>query len=107
LNVSETSPPRIAAVHQELELPQSGSLSVDAGTNVTTVTGNSLSIRCNATGFPVPQITWSKDGTSLSAKGPVYVLPTLEPSDSGRYQCIATNVDGVDTQDIRIHVLGK
>lgn len=55
----------------------------------------------------MPQITWSKDGTSLSAKGPVYVLPTLEPSDSGRYQCIATNVDGVDTQDIRIHVLGK
>lgn len=55
----------------------------------------------------MPQITWSKDGTSLSAKGPVYVLPTLKPSDSGRYQCIATNVDGVDTQDIRIHVLGK
>lgn len=82
-------------------------MSVDAGTNVTTVTGNSLSIRCNATGFPVPQITWSKDGTSLSAKGPVYVLSTLKPSDSGRYQCIATNVDGVDTQDIRIHVLGK
>ena len=55
----------------------------------------------------MPQITWSKDGTSLSANGPVYVWPTLKPSDSGRYQCIATNVDGVDTQDIRIHVLGK
>ena len=55
----------------------------------------------------MPQITWSKDGTSLSAKGPVYVLPTLKPSDCGQYQCIATNVDGVDTQDIRIHVLGK
>lgn len=55
----------------------------------------------------MPQITWSKDGTSLGAKGPAYVLLTLKPSDSGRYQCIATNVDGVDTKDIRIHVLGK
>ena len=104
---SETSSPKISTVHRSLKLLQSGSFPVDVGTNVTTVTGNTLSIRCNATGIPVPQITWSKGGSLLDAKGPVYILSLLTSSDSGLYQCTATNVDGAVNQDIRIDVLGK
>ena len=104
---SETSSPRIFAVDKSLKLLDSGSFTVDVGSNVTAVTRNALSIRCNATGIPAPQITWSKDGSLLDATGPVYVLGSLSSTNSGHYQCTASNIDGADVQDIQIVVLGK
>lgn len=105
--LSETSSPVISTADEPLQILQSGSFTVDVGSSVTTVTGNALSLRCNATGVPTPQIAWSKDGSSLDAKGPLYVLSSLSSSDSGRYQCTASNIDGTDKQDIFINVLGK
>ena len=105
--LSETSSPVISAADQPLQFLQSGSFLVDVGSSVTTVAGNALSIRCNTTGIPKPQITWSKDGISLSAEGTLLVLSSLSSSDSGQYQCTASNIDGVDKQDMRINVLGK
>lgn len=107
IDLLETLSPKISAADQSLKILQSGSFTVDVGSNVTTVTRNALSIRCNATGVPSPQITWSKDGSLLEATGPVYILQSLVLSDSGHYQCTASNVDGSDVQDIRIDVLGK
>lgn len=104
---SETSSPVISTADKSLQMLQSGSFTVDVGSSVTTVAGNALSIRCSATGVPTPQIVWSKDGSSLDAKGPLYTLSSLTSSDSGRYQCVASNIDGADQQDIRINVLGK
>lgn len=104
---SETSSPVISTADQPLQIFQSGSFTVDVGSSVTTVTGNALSIRCNATGVPTPQIAWSKDGSSLDAKRPLYILRSLASSDSGRYQCTASNIDGADKQDVQINVLGK
>lgn len=80
---------------------------VDVGSSVTTVAGNALSLRCNATGVPTPQITWSKDGIPLDVKGSLYILNSLSAFDSGLYQCVASNIDGVDKEDIQIVVLGK
>lgn len=104
---SETSSPVISTADKSLQILQSGSFTVDVGSSVTTVAGNALSIRCNATGVPTPQIVWSKDGSSLDAKGSLFILSSLNSSDSGRYQCVASNIDGADKQDIRIDVLGK
>ena len=88
-------------------LLQSGSFTVDVGSNVTAVTSIALSIRCNATGTPAPMITWRKDGSLLKAKGALLVLLSLSVTDSGRYQCTASNVNGADVQGLRIEVLGK
>ena len=86
---------------------QSGSFTVDVGLSVTTVARNAISIRCNASGVPTPQISWSKDGRSLDSRGSLYIISSLALSDSGQYQCTASNIDGADYQDIRINVLGK
>ncbi len=104
---SETSSPVISTADQPLQILESGSFTVDVGSSVTTVTGNALSIRCNANGVPTPHIAWSKDSSSLDAKGPLYILSSLTTSDSGRYQCTASNIDGADEQDIQINVLGN
>ncbi|XP_068741513.1 hemicentin-1-like isoform X2 [Montipora capricornis] len=105
VTVKETSPPKISAVFSSLKLFEGGSFKVNVGSNVTTVTRNSLSIRCNTTGVPPPEVTWSKDGALLETKGPVFVLSSLSTTDSGRYRCTASNVDGSDAKDIRIDVL--
>lgn len=103
----ETSSPIISTADQSLQILQSGSFTVDVGSSVTTVARNALSIRCNATGVPTPQIYWSKDGRSLDTRGTLHIISSLVLSDSGRYQCTASNIDGADNQDIRINVLGK
>lgn len=105
--VSETSSPVISTADQSLQILQSGSFIVDVGSSVTIVARNALSIRCNASGVPTPQISWSKDGRSLDTRGSLYTISSLALSDSGRYQCTASNIDGADNQDIRINVLGK
>ncbi|XP_068686464.1 hemicentin-2-like isoform X2 [Montipora foliosa] len=53
---------------------------------------------CNASGNPLPEITWSKRHNSslLNAHFGVLVIKTIKKTDSGEYQCNATNGIGED-----------
>ena len=53
---------------------------------------------CNARGNPLPEITWSKRHNSslLNAHDGVLVIKTIKKTDSGEYQCNATNGIGED-----------
>jgi len=84
---------------------------VDAPQTQNVTTGESFMLTCNATGYPVPKIEWRQNGTSYTIRDPsvVTIAPTEElqstssvitvtnaaTSDTGLYQCVATN--GVDT----------
>lgn len=105
--LSETSAPLISRVSQPLQILNSGSFTVDVGSIVTTVAGNGLFLRCNTKGVPTPKIIWSKDSIPLNVEGSLYILKSLSASDSGSYQCVASNIDGADKEDIQIVVLGK
>ncbi|XP_033105528.1 hemicentin-1-like isoform X2 [Anneissia japonica] len=65
--------------------------------------GKDMNLRCPATGTPVPDFYWFKDGQPVS--GPRFNIKrdgTLQikdvvRTDSGSYQCLATNVAGNTT----------
>ncbi|XP_066141086.1 papilin isoform X3 [Euwallacea fornicatus] len=71
--------------------------------NITTIdqkypTGSNVQIRCDAYGYPPPQVQWYKDGVPLYSSGRFAISEThtltitsAEKSDSGRYQCEANN----------------
>ena len=84
------------------------------------IAGGSFSLICLATGYPVPNIMWTEDGTSffmnnrrivstiegLRSSSSVLTITNALVSDSGLYQCIANNVLGADTADAEVIVRG-
>ena len=82
--------------------------------------GKSFLLTCNATGYPVPSIEWTLNGTShvirnssvatiiptegLQSNTSILVVSDAMVNDTGIYQCIATNVVNNDTQDANVTV---
>ena len=82
--------------------------------------GQSFILTCSATGYPVPSIEWTLNGTvNIIADPPVIIINVVEGlrsntsvlvvsdamvNDTGMYQCIATNVVNTDTQDANVTV---
>ncbi|XP_027764587.1 basement membrane-specific heparan sulfate proteoglycan core protein, partial [Empidonax traillii] len=63
--------------------------------------GSAAVLPCLASGFPVPEITWSKLEGELPAgarvEGNVLTLPAVRPEDGGVYTCTASNHRGQET----------
>ncbi|XP_016158848.1 PREDICTED: basement membrane-specific heparan sulfate proteoglycan core protein [Ficedula albicollis] len=63
--------------------------------------GSAAVLPCLASGFPVPEITWSKLEGELPAgarvQGNVLTLPAVRPEDAGVYTCVAANHRGQQT----------
>ena len=84
--------------------------------------GQSFTLICTATGYPVPTIEWRQNGTSYTIRDPsvititstngqgsnssVITVTNATTSDTGLYQCVATNVVDNDTQDATVIVQG-
>ena len=76
--------------------------------------GSSFKQTCEVTGYPLPSIIWSKDGSS---KVPFnYLDPDnnrtlwmkkVKVQDSGNYNCIATNSVGKTSESLRLTVIGQ
>ncbi|XP_072244443.1 hemicentin-1 [Leuresthes tenuis] len=64
--------------------------------------GSHVALLCEATGVPVPSITWLKDGTPIesslqwqwSIRGNRLELGPLSLSHAGKYTCVAKNSEG-------------
>ena len=56
--------------------------------------GESVSFSCQADGQPRPRLSWSKEGGSVSVRGPQLVIARVRKEDAGRYTCQATNTLG-------------
>ena len=85
--------------------------------------GNAFMLTCNATGFSVPAIMWRQNGTSYNIRDPSVITVTITHglqsrssilnvtnaivSDTGLYQCVATNVVNTVMQNATIIVQGK
>ncbi|XP_078379808.1 hemicentin-1-like isoform X8 [Oculina patagonica] len=54
--------------------------------------GNNLTLHCNATGNPTPNITWTKDGSStVLHQGETYSMVNIQRQAAGDYKCTAWN----------------
>ena len=73
--------------------------------NVTKTEGENITLHCNATGYPPPTLSWTKDGSdisnnsriSFSADKKQLAITKASRVDSGAYRCVASNSLGNDT----------
>ncbi|XP_052503745.1 LOW QUALITY PROTEIN: hemicentin-2 [Budorcas taxicolor] len=81
--------------------------------NVSGMAGQSLTLECDASGFPAPEITWLKNGRQIPAVGGHRLLdgaralhfPRIQEGDSGLYSCRAENQAGAAQRDFDLLVL--
>uniref|UniRef100_F6QD70 Hemicentin 2 n=1 Tax=Ornithorhynchus anatinus TaxID=9258 RepID=F6QD70_ORNAN len=71
-----------------------GPLVVNASVNQTAL------LPCESEGFPLPLVTWRKDGILLAPGTPRY---KLNPQDAGSYLCLASSSAGSDRQGRDLH----
>ena len=69
-------------------------------------------ITCKAEGTPIPEITWSRNGTVVSStqfRGRVSTLmfTPQEAEDFGVYVCMANNVLGTASRNVTVQLLGN
>lgn len=54
--------------------------------------GDSLSLSCEAEGFPLPTVKWAFDGQTLfESNGRVLNLSNIQTSQGGNYTCMLLN----------------
>ncbi|XP_034531212.1 hemicentin-1 [Notolabrus celidotus] len=81
--------------------------------NVSVVVKNPVALSCEASGIPLPAITWLKDGRPIKASSSVRVLSGGRSlrlmhaaiEDAGRYTCMVSNVAGEEKKDFDLDIL--
>uniref|UniRef100_A0A7N5KTI0 Hemicentin 2 n=1 Tax=Ailuropoda melanoleuca TaxID=9646 RepID=A0A7N5KTI0_AILME len=81
--------------------------------NLSGMAGQSLTLECDANGFPAPEIVWFKDGQPIPETGRHRLLdkpwalhfPRIQEGDSGLYSCRAENQAGTAQRDFDLLVL--
>ncbi|XP_030135337.4 hemicentin-1 [Taeniopygia guttata] len=81
--------------------------------NISTVEKNPISLVCEASGIPLPTITWLKNGLPITLNSSVRILSggrtlRLSPvgvADEGHYTCVVTNAAGEARKDFYLSVL--
>ncbi|KAM9212162.1 hemicentin-1 [Dugong dugon] len=81
--------------------------------NISVVEKNSVSLACEASGIPLPSITWLKDGWPVSLSSSVRVLSggrtvrlmQTKREDAGQYTCVVRNAAGEERKSFELAVL--
>ena len=76
----------------------------------TTTEGNGVTLSCNATGNPKPTMSWTRNGSpvdttnnsgfSFSEGKKQLTITNVNRTDSGEYQCVASNKLGNDKSNV-------
>ena len=98
---------------QTVESYDGQSVSASVGDSIRAVPETTITVQCDASGFPRPTITWTKDGQPLSEGGRIAIfrngslsISSALASDSGEYSCIARNRLGENEVSSTIRVVG-
>ena len=69
--------------------------------------GNNVTLYCNATGNPPPEVAWIRSGKVL-VKDSAYIMSAIKRNQTGIYECMAWNGIGNNfTANCSLHVLCK
>ncbi|KAJ8035227.1 Titin [Holothuria leucospilota] len=73
---------------------------------MTATRGAPLELKCSVNGYPIPNITWYKDGkqldpqagynTTFSEGVAMLTTQTIKEGDQGMFSCVAVNPEGDD-----------
>ncbi|KAM8995979.1 hemicentin-2 isoform 2-T2 [Ara ararauna] len=82
-------------------------------TNISVSLQGSLTLTCEATGAPLPTVTWSRDGSPITPSrhtrvlsgGWLLRLTHARAQDGGHYSCLASNVAGEARRHFYVEVL--
>ncbi|CAK6976218.1 leucine-rich repeat%2C immunoglobulin-like domain and transmembrane domain-containing protein 3b [Scomber scombrus] len=85
-----------------------------AATRVISPLGSNVILRCDATGYPTPTLTWIKTSASavmqesprVGVRWSVISLNGLSYKDAGEYRCQARNMAGIAEAPIKLKVVG-
>ena len=67
---------------------------------------SSLKFICSLSGFPTPEILWTKDGVNRGNKNTL-TINRVSYEDAGQYKCSAKNSEGKSESAFHITVTGK
>ncbi|KAM7087896.1 LOW QUALITY PROTEIN: hemicentin-2 [Ciconia maguari] len=82
-------------------------------TNVSVSLHRALTLTCEATGIPLPTVTWSWDGSPVTPSKHIHMLSggwllrlsRARAQDAGHYSCLASNVAGEARRHFHVEVL--
>lgn len=84
---------------------------------LTAIEGNLITLLCESSGIPPPNLTWKKKGSLVlaDAAGRVHILSggrrlqisIAEKADAGLYTCVAYNVAGIAKKEYNLQVYSK
>lgn len=106
---SVPSPPEIIRTGvKDVQVYDSRSVKVVAGSKVVTINGNNVTLSCPVHGFPTPSIQWRKGDVLLGEEESILTLLDAEVNDSGQYTCTATSslVEFYDSATTNLTVIG-
>ena len=70
--------------------------------------GDSVTLSCNATGIPLPMVSWIKvDGHMTVSNGNELVITNINRSEAGQYRCEVSNECGNASETTTIEVQCK
>ena len=65
--------------------------------------GETVTLKCLATGFPEPQIAWTRKGKSgFIINNMIINFDYIKTSDEDIYECIANNSLGIAVKEVKI-----
>ena len=80
---------------------------INPGLKNQSVTYNSsLRFKCSLSGFPTPEILWTRDGLNLSNNN-TFTINRVSYGDAGQYKCSAKNIGGNPESAFHLTVTGK
>ncbi|XP_068126578.1 leucine-rich repeat, immunoglobulin-like domain and transmembrane domain-containing protein 3 [Hyperolius riggenbachi] len=104
---------------QKAELEQCLKPSVmTSATKITSPLGSNVLLRCDATGYPTPQLTWSRMNSTATNYTVIQESPTdgvrwsilsmngISYKDAGEYRCKAKNLAGISEASVAVVVVG-
>ncbi|XP_072220931.1 leucine-rich repeat, immunoglobulin-like domain and transmembrane domain-containing protein 3b [Leuresthes tenuis] len=99
----------------QAELSRCMRLSVQpAATRVISPLGSNVILRCDASGYPTPTLTWIKtssysvmqESTRVGVRWSIISLNGISYKDAGEYRCQARNMAGTSEAPIKLKVMG-
>ena len=89
-------------------------IALNIGDNVTALSNTRITIRCQASGVPIPTVTWTKDGQEIINDGRYTVqddnsllISGTDEADTARYTCTADSVAGKDSASSTVKIVGE